>query len=77
MLHSHGSYCSFLELDLRNGSRAPGLISSRESLLTFPGPKLLLSSGYGKLTATVLHIKKPDARLQRHHVEERTTSMSY
>lgn len=77
MLHSRGSYCSFLELDPRNGSCALGLISSRESHLICPGPKLLLSSGYSKLSAIVLHIKKPDARLQRHHVEERTTPMSY
>lgn len=36
-----------------------------------PAPKLLLSSRQGKLTATALHRKKPDAQLQRHHAGKR------
>lgn len=40
MLHCRGSHCSLLELELEpgNGSRAPGLISSFESLLPSPSP---------------------------------------
>lgn len=79
-----GPYSSFLELDPRSRSRVSGLTEvqpgvayqsrwqmAARSLEPSSGPKLLLSSGQGKLTATVVHSKKPDAQLQRHHVGER------